>query len=666
MNRNKYLIIVVLCLSFFNVNAQVNEIEFKHYTIQDGLSSDYIIGIVQDNSGFLWFGNEVGISKFDGYTFKNFYGHESDTASIPAGIITAIYKDANGLFWLGSYTNGVSIFNPITEESRRINYLQGDSLSYFNNQVTSIIQDRSGNIWIGTLNGLNCYDPKTKTSVHFEHDPNDSLSLSSNGIRSLFIDHNGVLWVGTGNWNNWEHYPGGLNRFDPSTKTFKRYLTDDITSIKEDNNNVLYIGTSQSLLYRYNRNKDSFELWWKLKNLTTTSSQLGPSNINLLPAIYDFEQDRAGNFWISSFLNGVYKISPTMNSVQHFEYNSQKGNSLSANTVGRIFQDEQGIMWISTHAGINKVVLSQKRFSQLLSKPEILTELGNRRVHSVFKDSQHNLWMGLADGDLYRFDSSSTNHWNIQKQITTKPAPISLIYEDKHKELWLSGNDCGLIQFSPEKGILKRFTPNANSNSSLTFWQITAIVQDQNGNLWLGGGYNGADIFNPETETFINYRNNKQNSRSISNDIVSSIIKDSDNQIWIGTENGLNLYQEKTNDFDHFLNGVSIRKIFVDSKDRFWIGTRHQGLIHFNRQTGTYKTYTKDDGLPSNFTNNIVEDNDGNIWIGSPAGLTRFQPSSESIVSFDIQDGVDNVFTLGPDAAVKLQSGEILFGGTKG
>ena len=626
------------------------------------------MNILQDESGFLWFGTDGGLSKFDGYTFKNFYGHELDTASIPAGLITTICKDANGLFWIGSYTDGVSIFNPISEVSRRISYLQGDSLSYFNNQVTSIIQDQSGNIWIGTLNGLNCYDPKTKTSVHFENDPSDSLSLSSNGIRKLFIDHNGVLWVGTGNWNNWEHYPGGLNRYDPSTKTFKRYITDDITSIKEDNNNVLYIGTAHSLLYRYNRNKDLFELWWKLKNFTKPSPQLGPNSVNLLPAIFDFEQDRPGNFWIGSCLNGVYKISPTTNSIQHFEYNTQKINSLSANTVGSIFQDEQGIMWIGTDAGVNKVVPSQKRFSQLRSKPEILTELGNRRVHSFLKDSQRNLWMGLANGDLYCFDGSSTNHWNIQKEINNKPSPLSLIYEDKQKELWLSGTGCGLIQFSPEKGILKRFTPNAKSNSSLTFWQITAIVQDGHGNLWLSGGYNGIDIFNPNTETFVNYRNNKQNSRSrsISNDIVSSIIKDSDNQIWIGTKNGLNLYREKTNDFDRFLPGVDIRKIFVDSIGRFWIGTQHQGLILFNRQTGTYKTYTKDDGLPSNFTNNIVEDNDGNIWIGSPSGLTRFQPESESFVSFDAQDGVDNVFTLEPDAAVKLQSGEILFSGTKG
>ncbi len=570
------------------------------------------------------------------------------------------------MFWLGSYTNGVSIFNPITEESRRISYLQGDSLSYFNYQVTSIIQDQSGNIWIGTLNGLNCYDPKTKTSVHFENDPKDSLSLSSNGIRSLFIDHNGVLWVGTGNWNNWEHYPGGLNRYDPSTKTFKRYITDNITLIKEDNNNVLYIGTAHSLLYRYNRNKDRFELWWKLKNFTKHSSQISSIYVNILPAIFDFEQDREGNFWIGSFWNGVYKISPTMNNVQHFEYNSYNRNSLSANTVSSIFQDEQGIMWIGTDAGVNKVVPSQKRFSQLKSKPEILTELGNRRVDSFFKDSQRNLWMGLANGDLYCFDGSRTTHWNIQKQINVTPAPLSLIYEDKQKELWLSGNGCGLIHFSREKGILKRFIPDEKSNSSITFWQVTAIVQDRHGKLWLGGSYNGADIFNPNTESFINYRNNKQNSRSISNDFISSIIKDPDNHIWLGTENGLNLYQEKTNDFDHFLPGVEIKKMLVDTKGRFWIGTRHNGLILFNRLTGTYKTYTKDDGLPSNFTNNIVEDYDGNIWIGSPAGLTRFQPESESFVSFNAQDGVDNVFTLEPEAAIKLQSGEILFGGTKG
>ena len=136
--------------------------------------------------------------------------------------ITAICKDTNGLFWIGSWGYGVSTFNPVTGESRRIHHFQGDSTSYLNNQISTIVEDRSGYLWIGTSAGLDRYEPRTGTSRHFEHDPNDSLTLSGSAVRSLFIDQEGVLWVGSGNFFKWENSPGGLNRYDPATQTFRR------------------------------------------------------------------------------------------------------------------------------------------------------------------------------------------------------------------------------------------------------------------------------------------------------------------------------------------------------------------------------------------------------------------------------------------------------------
>jgi ligand-binding sensor domain-containing protein len=226
-----------------------------------------------------------------------------------------------------------------------------------------------------------------------------------------------------------------------------------------------------------------------------------------------------------------------MNSPRHFEYDSENNRSLSSNTVSKIFQDEQGIMWIGTiSSGINKVVPSQKRFYQLIGRTEILKAVGTRQVHNFLEDSSRNLWMGLGNGDLYRFSDYGTTHWNISNQVSKEPSALTLIYKDVQQRLWISGSGYGLIQFSPEKGILKRFIPDEKSNSGIAFWKVTAIIQDRRGNLWLGGNYNGVDIFNPDTETFVNYRNNKQNSRSISNDIVSSIIKDSDNHIFLFTD----------------------------------------------------------------------------------------------------------------------------------
>jgi serine phosphatase RsbU (regulator of sigma subunit)/ligand-binding sensor domain-containing protein len=653
--------------------AQLPDIEFEHYSTREGLAGDAVFDIIQDNEGFLWFAAGGGLSRFDGYAFTNYFGQISDTTSIPPGIFT-LFKDRDGLIWVGSgdADGGAAVFNPSTKKARRINYFQGDSLTFLNNQVIDITGDRSGNIWFATRDGLDRYNPQSGISRHFEHDPGDSLSLTGNGIRSLFVDSNGELWVGTGNFYTWERYGGGLNRYEPSTQTFRRYIpgnmalsNTNVNFIGEDNKHILYIGLDQGRVYRYDREKDRLD---KVPDIKYSSIPFSSTGEMISGLIFDFSQDISGNYWIGGINGGINRFDSTMKDSRHYKYDPEDNRSVGSNDIFRILQDKQGSIWIATlGGGVNKVVPSRKRFFRLSSSAKILEMVGTRGVNTFTEDAQGHLWMGMTNGDLYRFKGPEAAHWNMPEKIGfNNPREISALYEDSRKRLWLGGTGFGLVRFIPEKGDIKRYIPDVEHQTGLSFWAIMSITEDSNGNLWLGGTYNGTDVFNPQTETFVNYRNNPQEERSLSNNFVRFILKDSDGRIWLGTEDGLNRYHEETKDFDHFLPGVNIRKILEDNKGRLWIGTRHHGLINFNRQTAEYKVFTIDDGLPSNFTNNIVEDNDGNIWIGSPAGLTRFQPETGTIISFGADDGIDNAFTLDPDAVIKLHSGEIILGGTKG
>ncbi|MCB0293426.1 MAG: histidine kinase, partial [Calditrichaeota bacterium] len=136
--------------------AQSGNIRFDRISIEDGLSQSTIYAILQDRQGFMWFGTQDGLNKFDGYRFTVYKNDPDDLTTIADNFIRAIYED------------------------------------------------HDGNLWIGTNGGLNRFDPNTETFTRFQHDPNDPHSLSDDIVRAIYEDEAGVMWLGTGN--------GGLNK----------------------------------------------------------------------------------------------------------------------------------------------------------------------------------------------------------------------------------------------------------------------------------------------------------------------------------------------------------------------------------------------------------------------------------------------------------------------
>ena len=163
-------ILILLVLTPLNYTQQ-GKIQFKHLTINDGLSQNAVFAILQDRKGFMWFGTGDGLNRYDGYSFK-VYRPEADNET---------------------------------------------SLS--NSWITSITEDKNGFVWIGTRQGgLNRFDPRSGLFTVFKHDPNDSLSLSNNRINALFIDKKGALWVGT---------DSDLDRFEPKDESFIHYIGNE-------------------------------------------------------------------------------------------------------------------------------------------------------------------------------------------------------------------------------------------------------------------------------------------------------------------------------------------------------------------------------------------------------------------------------------------------------
>ncbi len=140
---------------------------FEHITVKDGLSLSYVTSIAQDKNGYLWFGTQDGLNKYDGFSFVVYKHDPFNDSSIPSGDIIDILVDKKGKMWLGTDGGGLARFDPKKETCLRLEHDPSDSLSLSSNSITSLYQDSRGNIWVGTKYGLNKID--TATGKAYEH-----------------------------------------------------------------------------------------------------------------------------------------------------------------------------------------------------------------------------------------------------------------------------------------------------------------------------------------------------------------------------------------------------------------------------------------------------------------------------------------------------------------
>jgi len=659
---------------FANNYAQLPQIQFKNITSADGLADDDIIlEIYQDKQGFIWFATHGGLSKYDGYSFINYKHNFQDSTSLPSNMVNTIYEDTNGLLWIGSAN--LCSFNPATEHFHTFQHNPDDSTSITDGIVYDIVPDGKKGLWIATGNGLEYLDFKTKVFTHYKHDPANSLSLSSNVIRRLYIDKRNTLWVGTGAISKWDDNSGGLNRFDPENKTFKRYFQspdidcsladNNIHMINEDKNGTLYVGTGKAMLHRYNSERDCFE------RLSSQSRQLpyaphGEGFAQIRAMVGGVVQDREGVFWVSSLSGGLNRFDLKNDIMQHYPNDQETGMQLRSKNVIHVYEDRQGIMWLSAFKnGIFKVIPSRKRFHPLSNNVELQNLLKNKDIRVLFEDSKGTFWIGTSE-DIFRFYPTTGKIMNYSDAFNFDIRFIDTFYEDKDDGLWFSGAGVALNRIDLKSGNVKRYLPDENDEGSLPSWQYSHICAENDSSLWLAGEYNGLVHFNMHFETIKNYRHDPANERSLSDNRIWYTFLDQNQDLWIGTSNGLNRLNRISDDFDRFLPDTEIHIVLEDINNHLWLGTIGKGLIRFDRETGQSEYFNTDDGLLSNDILALTEDDQGYIWIGSAAGLNRLDPQSMSIISFQKKDGLLSQLTVWADAVLKTKDGQLLFGGNNG
>ena len=669
-------VLLTLFATFEQLQAQPRSIRFDHITSEEGLSQSSVIAMLQDQVGFMWFGTQDGLNRYDGDRFTVYRHDPKDPSTLPDSSILALHEDASGKLWIGTEAGGLSAWDPETETFTNFRHDPDDERSLSSNRVRAISRNPNGSLWIGTFDsGLNLFDPATGEVTRFRHDPQNSRSLVDDRIRTLMSDRLNNLWIGT---------MGGLEVYDRSSESFIHYrhdpdnpatLSDDrVLSILEDRDGVMWVGTYNGL-NRFVRATTAFE---HFVNDTEDPTSLSGNRVRSL-----FE-DRQGRLWIGTDggLSLWHKESGTFTSYRNLP--SDPG-SLSSDQVMSLFQDRGGVLWIGTSvAGVNKwnsIAWSLAHYNHDPSNPE---GLASSTVLAFSEDADGRLWIGTFDRGLDRLDRTTGEfeHFRHDPADGTSLGTdrVTALLHDRDQVLWVGTATRGLDRFDAPTETFTHYLHDPSREDSLGSNAVMTLFEDSRRTLWIGTYGAGLSRLHRPGKSFSHWRHDPADEHSLSHDQVSCLTEDAASNLWVGTfGGGLNRFDHRTGKFLRFrsdpthLDGLShdiVTTLHVDPTGVLWVGTQGGGLDRLRKvneasQVATFRNYSEREGLPNQVVWGIRSEADEALWLATNLGLARFDLPSETFKTYDTSHGLQaNEFSFGAHYA--SPGGEMFFGGLNG
>ncbi len=671
---------------------------FEVFQLPGGAIANSVQKILQDSTGFIWFGSQGGLHRYDGQSFITYLYDALDTNSLASNYCEDIFLDSKGMLWIAHFTDGgLSSFDPSTETFTRYKHDPNDPESLSSNTNSVVTEDWEGNIWVGGNAGLDRLNRKTGKFRRFKHDPTDTLSLSYDQVRALYVDKQGTLWIGTNIFFSTEVSVGGLNRFDPKTETFTRYMHDPnnpqslidnrVRAIFEDSKGNFWVGTGGDGLHLMDRGKGTFTRLnydpgnpYKLTRPFLLGST--PVTMPVESHISSISEDRDGHIWITAFPGGLNVYNPTTGKNRHFEAGKSDGD-LTVNYLWQTFQDAKGVPWLASGGNGKKVfkVRTQDPRFPFFDWQNAGIPLGGI-ARSVVKDHIGNIWIGfdLASPQLIRYEpkTGKTNSVIDNNVIEGSPVlAVNCLTLDSEGYLWI-GTQNGLLRRDPRTGKYKRFFSEMNSS-----WG-GPILQDQSGYLWIPeNGSNGGILkLNPKTGDYINYKHDPTNLGSLGGNTVQSIFEDSQGNLWVGGGSGLGastfepLFVDRLNtdskSFTHFIGDVeggSAVDISRDEKGNIWFVDQIGSLQKLNPEDGTRKKFSSPNINMTMISGSsriaITLEKNGRIWLYDGNHLFEFNPETEQFFPYVESHGVHSVGAPNSPFHVAFD-GEVLITGEKG
>ncbi len=691
----KFFTTIIFCC-LVNLSAQNNV--FRNFSIIDGLPDNHVKSIIQDSNGFIWFGTQNGLTRFDGYEFRIFKNDPAFPNSLSNNGIWVLHEGKSGCIWIGTQNGDLNKYDP------KKNYFEHFKIcgtKDAENYISCLYEDYGGNIWIGTYNnGLYKFNPINKSIEHWEHKDTDNNSISNDFINAIICDNDGTLWIGT---------YSGLNEFNytKNKQLFKKYFYNaskpssltsnliwNITKSKI-NPEIFYIGTYKGLTI-FNSKTKLFEKILPVKN---------PSNqfSNSIGSVIEKKSAQGIELWLGGY-GGLINYNLSTKKFHEWHHDKKISGSLIGEQINDLLLDKSGVLWVATEDGVSCLPGKSRKFNDNYLQNFSLKDrevISNLNILSIAQTKNGVIYIGAVDG--LKYISTNNNNSELVSIPQFDRTNIWSIANGNSNNLWIGTYGKGLYSFNINTLKINHILFQSPTNRATPYNYVKSIYEDNLGQVWVGFWGGGLAIINLKTGQQKIFRKDINFSSGISFNDVWKIYCDSYGRTWIGTNGGgLNLAYRKAGSSTQQTSlyndkaGYSFYKL-ADAKLKLncknvlsiceqknnlpqknvtilWIGTTDglckleiKNIKDFKNLDDIIlnsKQYSIRDGLVNNVISQIVEDDFGNLWLATNFGLSKLNVKDEKFINFTSFDGLSgNNFSTG--ALIKSRN-DIIYAGNNG
>lgn len=622
------------------------------------LSYNQIITLMEDRAGRIWVGTfAAGLNIYDPATgtFHRLRHDPRDSATISSDIVFALAEDSAGGIWVGSDRG----LDRVTRQNGRTAVRRMERVGNGSNDLGGIVRclvvDHEDRLWIGTSSGLyalvrepGAVNSDARRRVRFARDRKDPFSIGDENVRSLLLDRSGGWWVGTDN---------GLYRMMPKRMVdgtekalFKSVAAPDdpsrapaqrqIYALAEDREGFIWIGTNGGLS-RFDRTRFRFD---HFRHDPRDPRSLSYNEIRAL------HEDRSGNLWIGTYGGGVSQLDRGRKRFTHLRHDPNDPNSLRQPIVWSVYEDADAILWFGTHGGgLNRYDRRTGRWKTYLHDPGDPRSLSHNVVRLVLEDRRGRLWVATDGSGICEFDRATERFRRFSfdqgDSNSLGGTAVRMLYEDRAGTLWIGFQGAGLDRLvrddDGEPLRFEHFRHRPDDPQSIASDHVRWALEDHDGVFWVATLGGGLDRMDRSTGTFAHIRADERVANSLPSDYLMSVMEDTHGRLWVATWGaGIGILDRDrqrwlTYDESDGLPSNSIYGFLEDASGRMWMSSNN-GLSRFDPRTQAFRNFGLADGLQSvEFdAGAFTKTRTGEMAFGGINGINIFYP----------EDIVDNTY----------------------
>jgi signal transduction histidine kinase/ligand-binding sensor domain-containing protein/DNA-binding response OmpR family regulator len=661
------LFIIGIGLPRLSLGQATEAIQFRSFGMEAGLSNESVSSILKDEDGFMWLGTAHGLNRYDGTTIRQFVNQEFDSTSLSKNYIEDIFEGPEGNIWI---RNSGLVYNVYLKREEIFCRNMADIAHRYqlkSSRVRAISKDAKGRFWfIHPHEGISVYDPVLKNTEHLYQGIRGGGGLSNNMASAVGETVSGDMWVVYEN--------GVIDVLDPKEFRVKRQFS--IESFLES-----------GISYQFSLFMDSEGDGWIFSPFLTmgaflverisgevthyTARGVAPKlNNGLVKTIMEFKE---GQIWLGTDHGGINIVDKQSGNVSFLMHDPDDPKSLSHNAIYDLYQDEKGTVWVGTFSnGVNLYHRDMGRFAH--HKRKLGPSLPHNDINSFLEDPHGNVYIGTNGVGLYYWDRKKNEYLEVlDEEGKSSLGVIVDMAMDQDGILWMGTYQQGLYGYDGKT--FQNYLPNLKNPNGLRDVNIWSVFVDSKNRIWLGTLNEGLHLFNKQKGTFRNFSIDDKNFPT-NNSYVVALEEDKYGNIWVGGGDGIDILNLETGDHKYYsggtmgLTGSQITDIHRDASGTMWVSTT-KGLNIFDEMEDSFVSFTKADGLPSQYIVSILEDDSGHLWVSSQHGLGFIEvdrkefPYSLAFRQFNLGDGLQGL-AFSQNSALKTEDGHFLFGGANG